>query len=74
MKVIVFGASGMVGQGVLRACLADAAVMTARYPDAMKRMNAAKATGRLAAIEEELLSSFTRWEELLEVEKAAGEK
>ncbi|MYS24883.1 Uncharacterized conserved protein YbjT, contains NAD(P)-binding and DUF2867 domains [Streptomyces sp. DvalAA-14] len=26
MKVIVFGASGMVGQGVLRACLADAAV------------------------------------------------
>jgi uncharacterized protein YbjT (DUF2867 family) len=26
MKVIVFGASGMVGQGVLRACLADASV------------------------------------------------
>jgi ATP-binding cassette subfamily F protein uup len=33
---------------------------------------AATATSRLAAIEEELLGAFARWEELLELEKAAG--
>lgn len=32
----------------------------------------AKATARLAAIETELLTAFERWEELLEIEKAAG--
>ena len=26
MKVIIFGASGMIGQGVLRECLLDAAI------------------------------------------------